>query len=131
MKISWRNSDFIEIDLKAGKVNLEVNGCQPLHDLANKINGISESEIDAYIAKLGLEHQELLMKEALLRLQGKWKFPYTEEELCHCRMIPTKVVDEAVIGGLRTPEEIGRFCSAGITCGNCGTDIAAIISCRT
>ena len=75
-------------------------------------------------------HAAILLRELLLRAQGKWAFPYKDEELCHCRSVPTKKVDDAIIGGLRSVDAISRATSAGTSCGTCRPDIEKILNYR-
>lgn len=39
--------------------------------------------------------------------------------VCHCRALTDREIDEAIAGGARDLDEIGRRCGAGITCGGC------------
>ena len=32
----------------------------------------------------GVSAAAILMREVVLKAQGKWNFPFAEEELCHC-----------------------------------------------
>jgi hypothetical protein len=38
----------------------------------------------------GPGHAQVMLRELILKAQGRWNFPYEEEELCHCRAVPTK-----------------------------------------
>lgn len=78
----------------------------------------------------GADPATILMRELVLRAQGAWQFPFAEEELCHCRAIPTRVVDMAIITGAHTPEEVSRLTSASTACGTCRPDVRAIINYR-
>lgn len=78
----------------------------------------------------GVDHSSLLMRELVARVQGKWKLPYFEEELCHCRAIPTAVVDAAIVSGAHTTKEVSRLTSAGTGCGTCRPDTESIIEYR-
>lgn len=73
---------------------------------------------------------ELMLRELLMSARGEWKFPYGEAELCHCRAIPTPVVDQAIIGGAHTPEIVSRWTSASTACGTCRKDVIAILDYR-
>lgn len=74
---------------------------------------------------------DILLRELLLKAQGLWKYPYQDRQLCHCRAVPTSVVDEAVICGAHTPEEVSRQTSASTACGTCRPDVEEIIKYRT
>ena len=77
------------------------------------------------------DHTDLLLKEVILKAQGRWDPPYKELELCHCRAIPTAVVDQSIVGfGARTPETVTRLTSAGSACGTCRGDTIDLIRYR-
>jgi bacterioferritin-associated ferredoxin len=78
----------------------------------------------------GNGHADMLMRELILKVRGEWKFPYGEQELCHCRAIPTAKVDAAIIDGAHRIETISRRTSAGTSCGACKPDIEAILNYR-
>lgn len=78
----------------------------------------------------GSGHAALLLREAILKAQGRWDFPYREVELCHCRAVPTAKVDAAIVGGCHTVEAVKSATSASTSCGTCRTDIEAILAYR-
>ena len=73
----------------------------------------------------GNSSAELLLREAILKLRNEWHPVYTEEELCHCRCVPFRVVDAAVVGGAHTPEKVSAWTSASTACGTCRPDVEA------
>jgi bacterioferritin-associated ferredoxin len=78
----------------------------------------------------GSSHVDMIIREVILRIRGEWESPFSEEELCHCRKIPTSDVDVSVLNGCHTLAAVTRATSAGSSCGNCRTDIEKIISYR-
>lgn len=78
----------------------------------------------------GVDSSSLLAREIFLKLRGEWNYPYTPEELCHCRAVPTAKVDQAVIHGAHTPERVSEQTSASTACGSCRFDVEAIIKYR-
>lgn len=75
----------------------------------------------------GNSSPEILLREALLKAKGGWKAAYEEEELCHCRAIPTKVVHQAIVSGAHSPEIVSRWTSASTGCGTCRRDVVAML----
>src|SRR5690606_8702632 len=63
-----------------------------LREFRPKLKG----KLDEIEAPSGATPEEILLRELILRAQGRWEFPYSEDELCHCRVIPTAVVDQAI-----------------------------------
>lgn len=76
------------------------------------------------------DHSSILIRELVLRLQGKFQLPYTEAELCHCRAVPTEVVDRAIVAGSHTVQAVARVTSAGTSCGTCKPDTELLIEYR-
>ena len=70
---------------------------------------------------------ELMYKQLLLRARGEWDYPYKEAELCHCRAVPTEVVDAAILVGAHTANQVSRDTSASTACGTCRPDVEAIL----
>jgi len=78
----------------------------------------------------GSDHSALMLRELILKAQGLWRFPYDEDEMCHCRAVPTRVVDAAIVGGCHTLPSIRAATGASTSCGACGVDIQKVIAYR-
>lgn len=72
----------------------------------------------------------LLLREAILKMKGQWNPPYLEEELCHCRGIPTAKVDAAILAGAHEPRKVSEETSASTACGTCRPNVLAMIEYR-
>lgn len=92
------------------------------HKLSGRLGDIAVPE--------GNDHASMLMRELLLRARGEWNFPYTEDELCHCRQVPTAKVDQAVVSGCHSVAAVSKATSAGTSCGTCRTDIERVLRYR-
>jgi bacterioferritin-associated ferredoxin len=128
--VSIDNQDSITAEFKDGCLHFSGEGCLELLEMCKALN--AKKIVDAVTLDLpkGSGHVAMLFRELIEKLKEVWNYPYSEAELCHCRAISTKVVDDAILNGLHKVEEIGRYCSAGVTCGNCRTDIENIIKYR-
>ena len=78
----------------------------------------------------GTSTAAILLREVLLKAQGRWEYPYAHEELCHCRVVQTQTVDRAIVTGAHTPEEVSRQTSASTACGTCRPDVEKILKFR-
>ncbi|MGE3973280.1 MAG: bacterioferritin-associated ferredoxin [Bdellovibrionales bacterium] len=94
---------------------LRANVGKPLHEIS---------------APIGSHHTDLLVREVLAKAQGQFALPYKEEELCHCRAIPTHVVDQSILSGCHTPEQVSRATSASTACGSCRHDVVKLLQYR-
>lgn len=75
----------------------------------------------------GKDHASLILKELILRAQGKWAPPFDEEELCHCRKVPTETVCSAIRAGAHSAVEVSDRTSASTSCGTCRPHVEALI----
>lgn len=112
------------------EAHLEVIGCMELLSLVEKWRPLLRGDIDKIPIPDGRDHASMLMRELILKAQGRWKFPYQEEELCHCRGIPTAKVDSAIISGCHTLEAIRAATSANTSCGTCRLDVESVLDYR-
>lgn len=78
----------------------------------------------------GADHVSVLIRELVLRAREKFALPYSDLELCHCRAVPTEVVDRAIISGCHTVQSVARTTSAGTSCGTCKPDTESLIAYR-
>lgn len=106
-----------------------VGGPQLLKNLPH-YRSLLKGSIQTVALPVGSDISSLLMRELLLRVRGQFDPPYKEEELCHCRGIPTKVVNDAIVAGAHTPQKVSRLTSASTACGTCRPDVQAMINYR-
>ena len=109
---------------------LHAKGCPDLLRLAESWRDKLKGDIKQLAAPVARDHCSLLLKELLFKLKGQWDFPYKESELCHCRVVPAHIVDEAVMMGADSIFKVSRKTSAGTGCGTCHKDIEAVICFR-
>ena len=112
------------------EIDLRVVGCPELLEMAVQWRANLVGSMDRLQPPQENTHAAMMFRELVQRLKGEWEYPYVEEELCHCRQVPTQVVDEAVIMGAESVVEIARTTSAGTGCGTCRPDIEKIIGYR-
>lgn len=78
----------------------------------------------------GVSAAALCLREVILKAKGEWQYPYQQEELCHCRAVPTAVVDQAICTGAHTSRKVSEQTSASTACGTCRPDVEAILKFR-
>tara|TARA_B100000749_G_scaffold84052_1_gene63902 strand:+ start:47581 stop:48024 length:444 start_codon:yes stop_codon:yes gene_type:complete len=78
----------------------------------------------------GIDMCSMLMREMVLRLKGKWTPPYTEPNICHCRAVATKKVDQAILYGAHTAGQVSKQTSSSTSCGTCREDVESLINFR-
>lgn len=106
------------------------SGCTELLSLLATVRPLLKGRLDEVPLPKGTSHSAILMRELLLKAKDQWNFPYKEEELCHCRAVATRKVDDAIIGGCHSFEAVKRATSASTSCGTCRWDIEAILKYR-
>jgi bacterioferritin-associated ferredoxin len=137
IKVELEGRDFIEVECEGdshsspGRV-LKVThvGCAEFMDMMQKMKRHFGADISKWPVPEGNDHSSILLREMVLRLRGEWKFPYQEDEVCHCRTISTHAVDQAVIAGAHSPEVVTRQTSASTACGTCRPEVQKIINYR-
>ena len=125
-----KGRDFLELSAESGNTHFKVIGCTELLSLIRKFQIQFGKNALAWPLPTGVTHSELLLKEVLLKAQGKWAYPYEEQEICHCRSVPTETVDQAVIAGAHQCQKVSRQTSASTACGACRPNVQKIIDFR-
>lgn len=124
-----KGRDLLEAEISNSQVQLKVVGCSQLLELVRQLKNQNPDPRQWPLPK-GNSHSEILVRELILKAKGEWAFPYQEIELCHCRAIPAEDVDQAIIAGAHTPEQVSRQTSASTACGTCRPDVEKILKYR-
>ncbi|MES2963602.1 MAG: (2Fe-2S)-binding protein [Bdellovibrionota bacterium] len=121
----------LEVDRdEVKRAQLVVVGCTEILKLAQEWRPKLKGPLAQIPLPEGTGHAVLMLREAILKARGEWKFPYTDEELCHCRAVATSKVDAAIVGGCHSMQAVAQETSAGTSCGTCRVDTDAIIKYR-
>ncbi|MBK7963807.1 MAG: (2Fe-2S)-binding protein [Bdellovibrionales bacterium] len=123
--------DLIELkELPSGEQEVHFVGCaefaRQVSDLKLKY-GLSPQD---WVFTNDLNHNSLLLKEFILKCRGEWKVVYEAQELCHCRNVPTQAVEQAILCGARTSEQVSQWTSASTACGTCRSHVEEILRAR-
>ncbi len=103
-------------------------GCLPLLTKVHEFRGqMIGKDLNSVPIPAGGSHAELLLRELFLRARKEWHPPYTDTEICHCRLVPTFKVMDAIRAGAQTNEDVSAMTSATTACGSCGPDVRALI----
>ncbi|MNK07847.1 BFD-like [2Fe-2S] binding domain protein [compost metagenome] len=137
IKAELAGRDFIEVECEGenpkspGKVlKVTMVGCTEFLDLMQKMRRHFGVDIAKWPLPEGDDHSSILLREMVMKLRGEWKFPYGEEELCHCRTVEAQIVDQAVIAGAHSTDKVTRQTSASSACGTCRPEVQKIIDYR-
>lgn len=136
IKVELDGRDYIEVECEGtpqapGEVRkVSILGCTEFMEMIQKMRRHFGADLAKWPIPEGHDHSSLLLKEMILKLRGQWQFPYHEDELCHCRTVPTHTVDQAIIAGAHTPEVVTRQTSASTACGTCRPEVQKIIDYR-
>lgn len=105
-------------------------GCTEVLSLLEEFRSKLTGRLESLPLPVGSGHGSMLLRELILKVQGRWDFPYKEEELCHCRAVATAKVDSAIIAGCHSVDAVKRATSASTSCGTCRPNIEELISYR-
>ena len=78
----------------------------------------------------GNDHCSMLIREFVLKCRGEWQIPVEDTEICHCRTVPTAVVDQAIVSGAHSPKIVSQWTTASTACGTCRPDVEKLIAYR-
>jgi bacterioferritin-associated ferredoxin len=133
-KVNWPGHDEIYLEYCPNSLlvtSLKVKGCL---ETVNKFKYLAQTcktiSILTWPIPTEKSHSDMLIRELLLKVRGLWDFPYKDEELCHCRLVPTVVVDQAVLAGAHTTPQIIAATGAGSACSACQVNIDKITQYR-
>jgi bacterioferritin-associated ferredoxin len=135
-KVSLRGGDEVEVCLDLGQdgeilsSTLTGIGGPQLLSLLSEWRGKLKGRLTEVALPSGTTSADMMIRELLLKVRGEWKPPYTDEELCHCRSVPTKIVEQAIVMGADSPEIVSRWTSASTACGTCRKDVEALVAYR-
>jgi bacterioferritin-associated ferredoxin len=126
-----KGCDHLEAKASAdGSLRLSYVGCTDMLSLLRKNKKEFGTDLRQWPLPEGGNHQDILLRELLLKINGQWAYPYPDVEICHCRLVRTESVDQAIICGAHTPEKVSRLTSASTACGTCRFDVERIIAYR-
>ena len=132
LSVGLPGRDIISLEFELDGYNLKAAklsgvGCTKLLDLLVQWRPKFNGDIRQVALPQNDDHSSLLLRELILQAQNKWSPPYQEEELCHCRAIPTENVNNAILSGCHTPESVSKKTSASTACGTCRPNVEAQI----
>ena len=131
IRAELKTRDLIEakVDEQGHVLALNVVACRACLDLLRSFRN-KDPDPRQWVMPEGSSHSELLLREFLLRLRGQWKRPYLGDEICHCRVVKTETVDQAILAGAHTTNQVSRATNASTSCGTCVPDVQDLINYR-
>lgn len=74
------------------------------------------------------DSNDILINELILKSTEQYAISYDQEEMCHCRTVPTETVIQSIKQDCRTVKEISRATKAGTGCGTCVPQLRILLS---
>jgi len=129
--VSGRDEVKISAHLKNDRLeDICIQGTGSLNFL-EKLQVINEQIKSQKVSELrepgGNSPEDIIFRELFLKIKGQWKLPYEDEELCHCRVVPTTKVVEAIVYGAHTPQQVSQWTTASTACGSCRPDVESLL----
>lgn len=123
--------DHIEVTVdENASPKVQFRGCTELMGLMQSMRKNFGVDLKLWPIPSGTSHSEILLRELILKLKGDWRYPYAHEEVCHCRNVACRTIDQAVIAGAHTTDIVSRQTSASTACGTCRPEVQKIIDYR-
>lgn len=110
---------------------MKVTGCFDFLKLINIYVKTYGLDLKDWIVPEGKSHQDLLLKQLILKSRQQWKEPLDlgiEEELCHCRKVSSSLVDDCIHRGFADIQSVRRLTSANTACGTCLPEVEKLIT---
>lgn len=136
LEVGCEGRDILRLHLQLGADGLIAAsrltgvGCPDLLKILQDYRPRLSGRLSDVAVPEGNGHASMLMRELVLRARGEWNFPYAEDELCHCRQVPTAKVDQAILSGCHSVAAVSKATSAGTSCGTCRADIERVLRYR-
>lgn len=122
--------DQIKLETLNDQNKVSFIGCFEFTQLVKNYRAKFGNDVFKWPVPSGTTHSEIVIREFIMKLKGTWDYPYKDEELCHCRHVSTKTVDQAIINGAHTHELASRWTGCSTACGTCKPDVEKIIKYR-
>ncbi len=124
IKAGINGRDDITFSSESG---LRVIGCRRIMSLVKDLQSLHGKDPKTWPLQDSVSHEALLINELILKAKNSYQLPYIEEEICHCRSIPTESVAQAVKAGAHSIEAIRAMTDANTACGTCGPDCESVL----
>lgn len=126
-QVDFQGRDQIQIyKTDDGKLHLKAKGCQQLQDTLTEHHQKFGHDLKSWQITQPKNHAEFLIKKLLNTIEGK-STPYSHEEICHCRMVSTQRVENAIFNGAGSIDALKRVTTASTSCGTCGPDLKKLL----
>jgi len=134
-QIEYRDSLQIDVEVSQDEAlgllkAVKARGCRAHLEKVQAFRKHVGQSLSLVEIPLSNHHTDLLLREVLAKAKGDFLLPYKEVELCHCRVVPTQVVDQSILSGCHTPEMVSRATSASTACGSCRRDVMSLLDYR-
>ena len=129
VQVRFPGRDQIEAQLQNGVWSIQVIGCFQLQDQVAQRQK-QEADLTKWALPEGHHHTDLLLRELILKARQEWNFPYFEAEICHCRSVPTDIVDQAILAGAHDTRKVSAQTAASTNCGTCRPDVQKVLNYR-
>lgn len=121
--------DSIEITTNAtGEAIIHFVGCEEFANMILQYKSTFGENPKLWPIPESESHAGLVLKEFILKLKNQWNIVYPHDEICHCRFVKIRTVEQAILAGARTSEQVSRWTSASTACGTCRPDVEAILT---
>ena len=108
-------------------VDLKMTGCLAFLKKGEQIKTDLKGAVTDLPIPKGTNHESIIWREIILKIQSDWEDPVNSNELCHCRKVSTEKVDRAIVYGAHNVEQIRSYTSANTGCGTCLGDVQKLL----
>ncbi len=131
IEVLFKQCDEIQLERTPQGVRwLKLKGCLSLLENISHLRALHGQDPSLWPLPVGGGHVEMLLRELILKNQCAWEFPYQHAEVCHCRNVSLRKVDDSILLGAHQPEVVSQLTLASTACGTCRPDVEKIIAYR-
>lgn len=115
-------------EIKSNEGEVSCSGSFSLIEKVNKYKNEFGNDPAKWPIKPVQDSSDILINELILKSTHQYAISYNQEEMCHCRTVPTETVIQSIKQDCRTVKEISRATKAGTGCGTCVPQLRILLS---
>lgn len=136
VEVNWPGREMVrlvlQVDSSGNIIEKKLTGIggPDFLSLLVRVRETLKGPLKLVIPPSGNSPAEICLREVILKAKGEWDYPYKEAELCHCRVVATSIVDQAICLGAHTARKVSELTSASTACGTCRPVVEELLAFR-
>jgi bacterioferritin-associated ferredoxin len=115
-------------EIKSNEHEVSCSGSYALIKKVNQYKNEFGNDPATWPIKAVQDSSDILINELILKSTHQYAISYNQEEICHCRTVPTETVIQSIKQDCHSVKEISRATKAGTGCGTCIPQLRILLS---